>query len=179
MFGPHSLYEALAAAGGVTDDEGSTIKISHPHDAGSPETIEVHSPNYSEIQKSTLVRPGDTIFVSKAEMVYVVGDVVHSGSFPMPYGQKLTVLNAISLAQGSTRTSALSKVALIRSKGDTAQTIPFDLSKVMKNESPNLVLEAGDVLVVPRSGAKTFTYLILPGAINAVANASAYAAIQR
>ena len=71
----------------------------------------------------------------------------------------------------------MSRAALIRKQGDGAQTLRFDLDKVMKNKEPNLTMEAGDVLVIPRSGGKTFTYLILPGVTNAVSSAASNAAI--
>jgi polysaccharide export outer membrane protein len=179
LLGPHSLYDALAAAGGTTADEGATIKISHPGDPQHPEIIVVKTPNYSALQQSTTVRPGDTIVVSKADVIYVVGDVARSGQYIMQYGQHLTVLSAIALAQGTNRTAAMAHGAIIRQVGDAAQTLPFDLNKVMKNIEPNPVLEAGDVLVIPRSGFKTFVTTALPGATNAVSSAVASALILR
>ncbi len=57
LLGPHSLYDVLAAAGGVTSNVGATITITHAHSAETPETIQVTTPNYSALQKTTMVRP--------------------------------------------------------------------------------------------------------------------------
>jgi polysaccharide export outer membrane protein len=178
LLGPHSLYDALASAGGPSASEGATITITHANDANHPVIVKVTTPNYSAVQKATIVQPGDTIVVSRADLVYIVGDVNHSGAFYIQNGQPLTVLDLVSLAQGTTRTSAMSQASVVRPTPDGgAQTIRFNLDKVMKNQEKNLILEAGDVLVVPRSGWKIFGQTALPGLTNAVASAVSTALI--
>jgi polysaccharide biosynthesis/export protein len=172
LLGPHSLYDALASAGGASPSEGATIAITHINDAENPVIVKVTTPNYSAEQKAMVIQPGDTVVVSRADLVYVVGDVGRSGAFYIQNGQPLTVLDLVSLAQGPNRTAAVSHVALIRNTlhGDPI-TVPFNLNKVMKNKAKNIVLEAGDVLVVPRSGWKTFGTTALPALTNAAVNA--------
>ena len=101
LLGPHSLYNALSAAGGTTEKAGGDIMITHLADPQKPETITVDSPNYSQLQRLTNVTAGDVIFVSRAGSVYVVGDVARPGEFSMTGGKRLTVLEAIALAQGT------------------------------------------------------------------------------
>ena len=174
LLGPHSLYDALASAGGVTQAEGATITITHAGDADHPRVIQVTTSNYSAEQKATIIEPGDTIVVSRADLVYIVGDVTRSGAFYIQNGKPLTILDLVSLAQGATRTSAMSRTTIVRSTPDGhAVTIPFNLDKVMKNQETNVALQAGDVLVVPRSGWKTFSTTALPSLTNAVASAVA------
>jgi len=178
LLGPHSLYDALASAGGATSSEGATIAITHAGQSEQPHIVNVTTPNYSAEQKSTIIEPGDTIVVSRADLVYIVGDTVHSGAFYIQNGQPLTILELVSLAQGVNRTAAMGHVALIRPTPDgKAVTIPMNLNKVMRNEETNLVVLAGDVLVVPRSGWKTFGFTALPALTNAVASAVADVAI--
>jgi polysaccharide biosynthesis/export protein len=180
LLGPRSLYDALAAAGGVTDGEGSTITITHANDATHPIVVEVTTTDYSPEQKATVILPGDTVVVNRAPLIYVVGDVGHSGAFYLRGGTELRILDLIALAQGANRTAAMKRAALIRSMPNgTAQTIHFDLNKVMKNEAPNLAAHAGDVLVLPRSGWKTFATTALPGVSTAVANAASISLIER
>jgi polysaccharide biosynthesis/export protein len=175
LLGPHSLYDALASAGGATPSAGSSITITHADDADHPVVVKVTTPNYSAEQKSTIIQPGDTIVVAKAGMVYIVGDVNHSGAFYIQNGQPLTVLELLSLAQGTTRTSAMSRAAIVRpTASGVALTIPLNLNKVMKNETNNVALEAGDILVVPRSGWKSFGVTALPSLTNAGASAAAF-----
>lgn len=174
LLGPHSLYDALASAGGALPSEGAAITITHASDSTHPVIVPVTTPNYSAAQKATIVEPGDTIVVSRADLVYIVGDMTRSGAFYMQNGQPLTILNLISLAQGPNRTAAMSRTAIIRTAADgSVQTIHFNLDKVMKNEEHDLVLQAGDILVVPRSGWKSFGYTALPGVTNAAASAVA------
>ena len=171
LYGSHTLYDALAAAGGASASEGASITITHSGDAEHPIVIKVSTPNYSATQKATLVQPGDTIVVSRADLVYIVGDVLRTGAFYMQSGQPLTILNLVSLAQGTNRTAAMGRASIVRSTADGAITIPFNLNKVMKNQEPNLTLQAGDILVLPRSGWKDFGLTALPGITNAAAGA--------
>ena len=178
LLGPHSLYDALASAGGATSSEGATITITHAGDATHPKVVQVTTPNYSAEQKSTVIEPGDTILVARADLVYIVGDTVRSGAFYIQNGQPLTILDLVSLANGTNRTAAMGHAALIRPTPDGgAITIPVNLNKVMRNESKNLVVTAGDVLVVPRSGWKTFGFTVLPGVVQSLASAITTVAI--
>lgn len=178
LLGPRSLYDALASAGGPTTSEGATITITHANDASHPVTIDVPGPNYSPEEKAAVVLPGDTVVVNRAPLVYVVGDVGHSGAFYIQVGSKLNLLNLIALSGGPNKTAAMSKSAIVRPMPDgSAQTIRFDMDRVMKNEDPNLVLQAGDVVVVPRSAWKNFETIILPTLTNSVTTAAVYNAL--
>lgn len=180
LLGPHSLYDALASAGGPTTSEGATIAITHADDSDHPTIVNVTTPNYSAAQKATIVNPGDTIVVSRADLVYIVGDVARSGAFYIQNGQPLTVLDLVSLAQGPNRTAAMSHASLLRANADgTVLKFRFDLTKVMKSDEQNLILKAGDVVVVPRSGWKDFEIAALPGMTNALASAASYALIEQ
>jgi polysaccharide export outer membrane protein len=180
LLGPHSLYDALASAGGATSSAGSSITITHADDADHPVIVKVTTPNYSAEQKATIIQPGDTIVVSKAELVYIVGDVTRSGAFYIQNGQPLTVLELVSLAQGTTRTSAMARAAIVRpSATGSAVTIPINLDKVMKNQTKNVALEAGDILVIPRSGWKTFEVTAFPTLVSGAVSVGAVSAEPR
>jgi polysaccharide export outer membrane protein len=177
LLGPHSLYEALSAAGGVTQESGSTIEITHQNEPTKPITVPVTSPNYSQLQRMTEVKPGDVVVVSHAESIYVVGDVGHPGEYLIQNGQRLTVLNAIALAQGLNPTAKSTKASIVRKTSTGAETIPVNLNRVTKVDGENLALRPGDVLVVPRSGAKEFMNVVLPGVTGAVAGSVAAAIV--
>jgi polysaccharide biosynthesis/export protein len=177
LLGRHSLYDALSAAGGVTPQLGSSIQITHQSDPTRPETIPVNSPNYSDLQRLTEVKAGDVVVVARAETIYVVGDVAHPGEYFIQNGQKLSVLNAIALAQGVNPTARGSKASIVRKTATGAETIPINLNRIAKVNGENLILRPADVLVVPRSGAKAFLSLALPGVTGAVAGSVAAALI--
>ena len=88
-------------------------------------------PNQTFPAESNLaVFPGDTVVVSKAGIVYVVGDVRLPGGFVMENSQ-LTVLQAIAMAQGTNTTAKLDKAALAgRSKS------PFHYSGSCRPKRP-------------------------------------------
>ena len=177
LLGPQSLYSALAAAGGVTPQEGSTITITHRSDPEHPRIIRVDTSQSSADQQFALVQPGDVVLVSKAGVIYVIGDVGHPGEYYIRNSQPLRVLNALALAEGLKQTAAASHASIIRSNGDGAETIPVDLTKVTKNKALDPVLEPSDILVVPQSGFKQFVSVALPGITGAAANAAALALI--
>jgi polysaccharide export outer membrane protein len=177
LLGQQSLYSALAAAGGVTPHEGSTITVTHRADPEHPRTIRVDTSQTSADQQFALVQPGDVVLVSKAGVIYVIGDVGHPGEYYISNGQPLRALNALALAEGLRETAAASHASIIRSNGDGAEIIPVDLTKVAKNKALDPFLEPSDILVVPRSGFKQFVNVALPGITGAAANAAALALI--
>ena len=179
LLGQQSLYTALAAAGGVTPQEGATITVTHRATPSLPEVIRVRSSSYAADERLTLVQPGDVVFVSQAGAIYVIGDVEHPGQYFLSNGEPLRALNALALAQGLKESAAPNKASIIRRTDSGAETIPVDLRLIQKNEALDPVLEPSDILVVPRSGMKTFLNATLPGASSAVVNAAALALIYR
>ncbi len=179
LLGEHSLYGALAAAGGPTLNEGDSIIITHQANPEHKEVIEVRSPNFSETQRATRVNPGDTVFVSRASVFYIVGNVAKPGPFSLPAGQPINVLEAISLAEGTQRATADNRVSIIRATPNGPQTIPLDIKKIYKNEAPNVQLQAADILVIPRSGVKALLDTTIPLASAATLNAVLDALIVR
>jgi polysaccharide export outer membrane protein len=177
LLGPHNLYDALSAAGGVTDTAGPSITITHRHDPEHPEVLAVNSPNFSELQRTTRVYPGDTVFVSKADVIYVIGDIGHPGAYYVQNGKPLTVLNVLALAGGDNNTAKSSQASIVRKNAQGVFTIPIDMNKIKENKAPDVSLMANDILVVPRSGLKLALNTLLPGATIAVVSAVASAAI--
>jgi polysaccharide export outer membrane protein len=172
LFGPHSLYDALSLAGGPTLNEGSNIVITHHSDPTHPTLVQVNSPNFSQVQNTTAVYPGDVIFVSTADLIYVVGDVITPGPIAIAQGRDLTLLNVIALCHGWTVTASVGKATIIRKTGAGTEVIPIDLNGVMKHTAPNLVLQASDVLVMPHSAFKKFLVYALPAATNSAFGAA-------
>jgi polysaccharide export outer membrane protein len=81
--------------------------------------------------------------------VYVIGQVKKPGMFVM--NPQLNVLQALSLAEGATPFAKLDNVMIIRGTGASQTTLPFRYSQVTEGKSlgQNILLESGDVIVVP------------------------------
>ncbi len=97
--------------------------------------------------------PEPVVTVSVEEVlgnrVYVIGQVARPGMFVM--NPQLNVLQALSLAGGTTPFAKLDSIGVLRSAGTAQRTLPFRYSQVVegKNIEQNITLESGDVVVVP------------------------------
>jgi len=155
--GERRLYDLLSVAGGLTEKAGRSVIITHRGDSG--EKVELQLPqNLAEDTKNNIeVLPGDTIIVSRAGIVYVVGDVTRPSGFLIE-DSSLTVLKALALAGGSTRTSSLNGTRILRQTPNGVQEIPVRLKQVMHAKAPDIAMVKGDVLFVPGSAAKAAAY---------------------
>jgi polysaccharide export outer membrane protein len=81
--------------------------------------------------------------------IYVIGQVNKPGMFIM--NPTLTVLQALSLAGGSTPFAKLDSISINRGTGKSQKTLPFRYNQVVEGKSleQNVTLESGDVVVVP------------------------------
>jgi len=81
--------------------------------------------------------------------VYVIGQVTKPGMYVM--NPSLNVLQALSLAGGSTPFAKLDSISVIRGSGPSQKTMPFRYSQVVEGKAlqQNVTLESGDVVVVP------------------------------
>ena len=179
LLGQHSLYDAFAAAGGVTPQAGGIVTITHQEDPLHPEIVTVSSPEYSREDRLTQVRPGDVIVVSKASAVYVFGDVARPGELFIDNGQSLTVLQAVALSQGTARAAAVSKAAVLRQTPSGTVRIPININRIQRNLDVNIALQPADILVIPHSGLKQFVDSALPSATGAVVGITLGAAVNR
>jgi len=155
LLGSRKLYEALAAAGGTTPKAGSYALISHRNDPEHSIRVPLLAAAPESMDNNVNVEPGDTIFVSKAGVVYVVGDVRQPGGFIMENGSSITVLQAIALAQGIGPNPALNASKLIRKTADGPKEIPLALSKILATHAPDLQLLPDDIIFVPGSAGKS------------------------
>jgi len=133
------------------------ISIEHHGDPSRKVDLQLSSNLAEDTQNNVDVFPGDTIIVSRAGVIYVVGDVNHPSGFLIE-DTNLSVLKALALAGGSTRTSALNKTRILRQTPNGVQEIPVNLKKVLYAKAPDLPLVKGDILFIPGSAAKAAAY---------------------
>ena len=109
--GNATLVDVLTQAGSTTPTAGHWVLINHarPGGAAGPATIDDKGTadlriNMKDIQsgkaQNILIQDNDTIFVPRAEVIYVGGYVRAPGGFPFDEG--LTVYQAVALAGGPT-----------------------------------------------------------------------------
>jgi len=155
--GERRLYDLLSMAGGLTQRAGRNVTIMHHGDSAQKVELQLPQNLAEDTHNNIEVLPGDTIIVSRAGIVYVVGDVARPSGFLIE-DSSLTVLKALALAGGSTKTSSLNGTKILRQTPNGVQEIPVALKKVLHAKAPDIALVRGDVLFVPGSSAKAVAY---------------------
>jgi polysaccharide export outer membrane protein len=175
LLGGHGLLDLISAAGGVTPNAGKAVTVIHRADPAHPVIVSVDSKPGSTTSANVGIRPGDTVMVSRAGIVYVVGEVGKPGGFLIENNDRLTVLQAIALAQGTNRMAALNNAKLIRKTDAGRQEVPVPLKKILANKAADEPLADGDILFVPTSGAKN-ALRNMEGVLSSAAGAAVYRA---
>lgn len=170
--GQKTLTEIISMAGGLRQDAGQTLKVTRRVEQGPiPLPSVTKDPtgqfNVAEINLDSFVRgetptanieirPNDVITVPQADLVYVVGQVRKPGGFAISGRGGMTILQALSMAEGLDRTASPKKARILRKSGDTSRTeVAVNLDKILAGTSPDLALRPNDVLFVPNSAAKS------------------------
>ena len=166
VLGDQHLFDLISTAGGLTDKAGHSITITHRSDPDKPVTVPL-SRNLSDHPESNIkVFPADTIVVRRADIVYVVGDVGRPSGLLMD-ANGLTILQAVALSGGTTRTAKLSGVRILRKSPSGMTETPVELKKIMQAKAPDVSLQANDILVVPSSTGKILAGRTLEAAMQA------------
>jgi polysaccharide export outer membrane protein len=175
VIGERHLFDVISSAGGLTDKAGRNVTIVHRDNPDQQVHLQLSSNLAEDTQNNVDVFAGDTIIVSRAGIVYVVGDVNHPSGFLIE-DSSLTVLKALALAGGNTRTSALNKTRILRQTPNGIQEIPINLKKVLYAKAPDVPLTKGDILFIPGSAGKAAAYRTADAAV-ALSSALAVVAI--
>jgi polysaccharide export outer membrane protein len=165
-----TLLQALSQAGGIAEDAGSTVIVTRavpevtnsadpgdPPPAGAPQTYTINLADVLESGDGRFNIPlagGDVVSVPRAGIIYVVGAVVKPGGFLLQNDlDRMTMLKMLSLAGGATNTAKVKNAVILRKNLSTGQRdqVPVDLSKVMHLKTPDVQLQANDILFVPDS----------------------------
>jgi polysaccharide biosynthesis/export protein len=167
---PRTLTDTLAMAGGLNDTASRTVSIVHAADPRQiiHVTLNVGAQTPQSIQEGRMeILPGDSIFVARSGIVYLVGELMRPGGFQVEHNNRLTLLEAVALAGGLTRTAKASQSRLIRRSATGREEMRVNLQKVLYGGGPDLLLTDGDIVFVPNSVRKEYTQTIINGAIGA------------
>jgi polysaccharide biosynthesis/export protein len=171
IIGEQRLFDLISAAGGLNDRAGRTVTLIHRSQPEVPITISMAHNLADSPESNVPVLPGDTVIVRKADVVYVVGEVGRPSGMLMESGH-LTVLQAVALAGGTTRTAKLSAARIIRKGPNGLSETPVHLKKMLEAKAPDLPMQADDILFVPTSAGKAFAGHTLQAALQAATAAS-------
>jgi polysaccharide biosynthesis/export protein len=157
IMGERRLYDVISAAGGLTDKAGRNVTIAHRSTPDKPATIHLAEGLAQTAESNVPVKPGDTIVIQRAGIVYVVGDVNRPSGFLID-NANLTVLKLVALAGGTTRTAKLNGSKILRKTPDGIKETRIPLKKILQAKAPDVPLQADDILFVPGSAAKAAAY---------------------
>lgn len=157
VIGDRRLYDLISAAGGLTGKAGRTVTIIHRSTPDQKIDVRIPSNLAEDTQANIQVQPGDTIIVSRAGIIYVVGAVGRPSGF-MIEDDSLTVLKALALAGGGTRTASLNGSKILRQTPSGVQEISVPLKKLLQAKAADVAMVKGDILFVPGSTAKAIAY---------------------
>src|SRR5262245_26844194 len=150
LSGNMSLVEAIARAGSTLPSSSGEAIIVHAGENADGPTLptkendkNVERVNLRELERgvfsqNSALRDGDTIFVPRAESIYVLGQVKNPNTYALQH-KNTTVLQALALAGGRTDRGSMSRIVIIR--------IVKDEKKELKATLTYTVLP-GDTIVV-------------------------------
>jgi len=162
--GQPTLLEAVARAGGLpavgsgTEKPGLTRCIVF---RGKDKVVWIDLRsllNGSNLALNIHLRRDDTLFLpdSDDQLVYVMGEVLRPGAVRLT--PDMTFMDALSQAGGPTKDAA-SKIHLVRHRAGVEREIAFN-DIVHKGPSPDVVMENGDIIYIPRSGMAKLGYVM-------------------
>lgn len=137
--GNSTLMDALTLAGSITQNAGNWVQVTHARQG-----VEVLGPsasveydlrvNLRDIQtgkaQNIKLRDGDTIFVPRAERIFVVGQVRNTG--PVTFEEGMTVFEAIAAAGGITEKGSNSRIEIVRIENGQRKSIDAKQTDVLK-----------------------------------------------
>ena len=133
MSGNMQLVEALALAGSTlptasgeavvvhASNDSLLVETARPADLNDPHNndpdrvarVDLRELENGDLKQNVALRSGDTVFVLRAENVYVFGQVRNPGAYPLRQ-KNTTVLQALSLAGGVTDRGSTGRIQIVR-----------------------------------------------------------------
>lgn len=183
LHGARTLIEVLSLAGGVDADAGYLLRIARRTSQGllplpgakrdATADYTVAEVNLQEAMDgkyaagSLQVKPNDVITIPRAKMIYVIGEVKKPGAFVLHETQYVSVLQALAMAEGMTQTAGRKSAKVLRPDGDGnhREEIPVNVGQILAGKVPDTRLEAGDILFIPNSAAKSASLRSVEAAI--------------
>ncbi len=134
----------------VRPDGKITFPLAGEIQAGG-KSVEALRSNIANLLTKYIPEPVVTVAVQdlKGNRIYVIGKVNRPGEFPVT--RYVDVVQALSMAGGTSTYAALNKIKILRRTNGKLESIRFSYSDIEKgnNLEQNIILRAGDVVVVP------------------------------
>ncbi|WP_420236320.1 SLBB domain-containing protein [Telmatobacter bradus] len=174
----HRLLDLLSAASGLAPTAGRLVNIYHREDSKTPHPVVLDPGGNDAIaEHNPELKPGDTVQVSRAGLVYVIGAVIRPGGFPVDPAQGLTVVQALSLAWGPAQNASAQHALLIREQKGGRTMTTLNLHRMLRGQEPDLPIRDRDILFVPDSTARNLWNRTLESSIQSLVGVTIYSAL--
>ncbi len=151
-----TVLEAISRIGGglrANADRSSVMLIRR----GEPvDTVDLRKLlREGDLSENVALEPGDVLVVREADKISVLGEVRAPASLEV--GEPITVLEALARAGSVTSEARLDRAQILTPQG----AIPIDLEALLERGEMqyNIVVNPGDVVLVPRAGPETVLVL--------------------
>jgi polysaccharide export outer membrane protein len=144
-----TLLQAISMAGGLTPTADLESAFVLRGDQRIPVDF-VKLVQKGDVGQNVKLRPGDTVVVPVADVVYVQGEVKTPGA--IKFTKDLTMVKVIAQAGGFTPLAAPKKVTLLRGDGVKKESIRVNVSDLMSDPETarDLPLKPNDIIIVPQ-----------------------------
>lgn len=147
IFGSNRLQDIITTAGGLTQGAGHVVTLTRADRPDTPISVDISNHDVN-------VFPGDSVVVTKAGVVYVLGNVGHPAAFNIENRNRMTVLEVLALAGGTTINAKIGGARIIRKTPQGVQDVPIPLKEILSAKREDIELLPGDVLFIPTSEGK-------------------------
>jgi len=174
----HRLLDVISAASGLAPSAGRLVNVFHRSDPKTPHPVVLDPSGIdTAADHNPELAAGDTVQVSRAGLVYVIGDVIRPGGFPVDPAQGLTIVQALSLAWGPNQNAATGKALLIREQKGGRTLTTLNLKRLLHGQEPDQPVYDRDILFVPDSTAKNLWNRTMEAAIQSAVGVTIYAGL--
>jgi polysaccharide biosynthesis/export protein len=172
VLGNRSLLDIISEAGGTTRTAGPDATVKHRD--GTVITIQLTKNAEASLASDFELLPGDKLIISRASLVYVLGDVSRPGGFVMGNDGNMTVLQAVAMAGGVTMTASMNHSRLIRKNASGYTEVSVPLKKLLQGGGGDMSLQPEDIVYIPTSSAKSALYRTIPAVVGSASSAAIY-----
>jgi polysaccharide export outer membrane protein len=141
--GPTSVLQMLSIAGGVQSEGVDEIRVTHDGEQGTTVVLP-YEDLLSQGADTLMLQAGDVVFVPQS-LVSVMGSVGKPGELTLREG--LTLSRSLAAAGGPLPTANLRKVFVLRGE----ERLRFNVRKILDGKAPDILLLAGDRVIVHES----------------------------
>lgn len=156
---PVSLGELVVVAGGFTDRASGEVTILRPPD----QSCEGEPSDETRIIKVTIadilagnptanlkIFSGDNVLIEEVQPVYVIGGVGRPGK--QHWREGATVSRVVAAAGGASDRGVAGNATIYRRESGTSRVIEADLDAISAGRSPDILINAYDIIEVPLKG---------------------------